>query len=207
MRLFIFGCGQIGEVARYYFAGTRQFETLFFVADDDYVSASVVDGVQVLAYSEALGMAQRGKDRWFTALSSRGRGQERQAVIDRLRGLGFHFASYVHGSAQLWRGLSVQENCFVLENSTLQYKSCLGRDSVVWSNSHIGHHTSVGPNAFITSEVVISGNCTVGSSVFFGVNSTVYDGVSIGSRVVVGAGAIVRGDVEDGATVRGSTYV
>jgi sugar O-acyltransferase (sialic acid O-acetyltransferase NeuD family) len=202
MDLYIFGAGQIGEVAAYYFAETSGLGEIRFVVDDEYRVADVVDGIPVLAWTEAVAIARRGSDRWFTAMSAKRRSAPRQERAAMISDLGFEFASYIHPTATAWRGFSMPANSMILENNTLQYKSALGPNSIVWSNSHIGHHTTVGANTFITSEVVISGNCTIGDNTFFGVNATVFDGISIGSRAVIGAGAIIREDVGERTVVR-----
>lgn len=195
--LFIFGTGQIGEVANYYFNLTNEFEKHFFVADDEYVREAFVDGLPVLSLTEAKLKVDINEDQFFTAFSARKKNKLRQEKAESLAGLGYRFASYVHPTATLWTGFNLPLNSMILENNVIQFKSSLGSNSIVWSNSHIGHHTKVGANTFITSEVVISGNCEIGDNTFFGVNSTTFDGVSIGSYSVVGAGAVVRRNLED----------
>lgn len=202
MDLYIFGAGQIGEVAAYYFGESSRFRRMHFVVDDEYRTADAVDGIPVMSWTEGLAAARRDTDQWFTAISAKKRSVPRQERADALLAHGFCLASYVHPTTTAWRGFSVPTNSMILENNVLQYKSTLGPNSIVWSNSHVGHHTSIGANTFITSEVVISGNCTVGDNTFFGVNATVFDGITIGSRAVIGAGTVVREDVPERTVVR-----
>jgi len=201
-RLFIFGAGQNAEVAAYYFGEAGRFSEIIFSVDDDYFTDPTVDGHAVLPFSDATRKARPGVDVWFTGMSGKRRSVPRQQKADEIASLGFGFASYVHPTAIVWRGFTLQPNCLVLENNVLQYKCSLGPNSIIWSNSHIGHHTRIGANTFITSEVVISGDCTIGNNCFFGVNATVFDGIISEDQAVIGAGAVVRENVSRREVVR-----
>jgi len=83
------------------------------------------------------------------------------------------------------------ENCFILEDVTIQPFVEFGDDVIVWSGNHIGHHSKIGNHCFITSHVVISGNVEVGDYCFLGVNSTIRDGIKIANHCVIGAGAVI----------------
>lgn len=202
MDLYIFGAGQIAEVCAYYFRKEGRFQQHYFVVDAEYLASSTVDGLPVLATEEASAKAQPGKDQWFTAMGSAKRNSLRQQRAAVLRASGFTLASFIHPTATLWDGFVLPSNTMIMENNVFQYKSRLGRDSIVWSNNHVGHHANIGQNTFMASEVVISGSTEVGSNCFFGVNSTIFDNVTIGNRVIIGAGVVVRSDVADESVLR-----
>lgn len=201
MDLYVFGAGQIAEVAAYYFRERGGIDEQYFVVDPGFAPGDHVDGRPVLALDEALRKANPEQDRWFTAMSSRKRNTLRQAKAEQIAAAGFRFDSYIHPSAEVWRGFRTPPNTIVMENNILQYKCSLGENSIIWSSNHIGHHTQVGANTFITSEVVISGSCTIGDNCFFGVNATTFDNISVGDRAIIGAGAVARSDIPSGAVV------
>jgi sugar O-acyltransferase (sialic acid O-acetyltransferase NeuD family) len=200
--LYIFGAGQVAEVAHYYFAQVSPRREIRFVVDDNHLLETSLDGIPIISMTEALSMADSEDDAWFTGISYKGRNSIRQRKADELSAHGFKFDSYVHPSAQCWSGFTIPANSMILENNVFQLKSSLGDNSIVWSNNHIGHHTSIGRNTFIASEVVISGSCAVGDNCFFGVNSSVIDGLTLGDSVVVGAGAILKESAPSRTVVR-----
>ncbi len=97
----------------------------------------------------------------------------------------------------MWPGFSAGENCFILEDNTIQPFAVIGDNVTLWSGNHIGHHARIGSNCFITSHVVVSGGVVIGEGSFVGVNATLRDHVTIGRNVVIGAGSLILHDVAD----------
>jgi acetyltransferase-like isoleucine patch superfamily enzyme len=91
---------------------------------------------------------------------------------------------------------SKHENCFVLEDNTVQPFVKIGNNVTLWSGNHIGHHSVIGDNTFITSHVVISGGVDVGRNCFIGVNATVHDHVRLADYTLVGAASLINKDTE-----------
>src|SRR5262249_621861 len=93
----------------------------------------------------------------------------------------------------------VGDNCFILEDNTIQPFVRIGNDVTLWSGNHIGHDSTIGDHCFITSHVVVSGNVTVGPRSFIGVNATLRNSITIPPQALIGAGAIIMEDtVEKG---------
>ena len=128
----------------------------------------------------------------------------RAAKIDELRALGYGLASYISTKTYQWPDVTFGDNCFVLEDNTIQPLVKVGSGGVLWSGNHIGHHSVVEDNCFITSHVVISGGVTVGERSFLGVNATIRNHVKIGKRNLIGAGSLILGDTSDDAVYTAS---
>ena len=94
------------------------------------------------------------------------------------------------------------DNCFVLEDNTVQPFVKIGNDVTLWSGNHIGHDAVIDDHCFISSHVVISGRVHVGEYCFLGVNATIRNAITIAPETLVGAGAIVMAD-----TAAKSVYV
>lgn len=90
----------------------------------------------------------------------------------------------------------IGENCFILEDNTIQPFVTIGNNVTLWSGNHIGHHSVISDHCFIASHVVVSGGVEIGERSFIGVNATLRDHIKIGECCVIGAGAIILADAE-----------
>ena len=122
------------------------------------------------------------------------------------RALGYTLASYVSSRATVLNDGCIGDNCFILEDNTLQPFARIGNDVTLWSGNHIGHHSVVHDHCFVASHVVVSGGVEIGERCFIGVNATLRDHIRIGARCVIGAGAMLAEDAEpDGVYAASST--
>ena len=98
--------------------------------------------------------------------------------------------------ATTFPGFECGENCFILEDNTIQPFVTIGDNVIMWSGNHIGHHSAIGDHVMVTSHVVISGGCSIEPHCFFGVNATIRDETVIGRETLVGAGVTILADTE-----------
>ena len=98
----------------------------------------------------------------------------------------------------------IGENCFILEDNTIQPFVKIGNNVTLWSGNHIGHHSIIKDHVFIASHVVVSGGCTIEDSCFLGVNCTLRDHIKIGQKSVLGAGTLILKDVEAESLIIGT---
>jgi sugar O-acyltransferase (sialic acid O-acetyltransferase NeuD family) len=197
--LLIFGTGEYGEVAHYYFTRDAQRRVAAFVVDDQYVTQRSVRDVPVLAWSEALKQMPPDEFEFFVAIGYSALNRNRVDKAAVLTGAGYRLASFLHSKAIVWDGFVLQDNCFILEHNTLQPFVVVGRHVVLWSGNHIGHHAVIEDGCFITSHVVIAGGVRVGAESFVGINATLRDHITVGRRNVIGAGAVIVADTADEA--------
>jgi UDP-3-O-[3-hydroxymyristoyl] glucosamine N-acyltransferase len=94
-------------------------------------------------------------------------------------------------------GFTCGDNCFILEDNTIQPFATIGNDVVMWSGNHIGHHSVIKDHVFITSHVVVSGACTIEPHCFLGVNATIRDETILARETLVGAGALILRDTKE----------
>jgi sugar O-acyltransferase (sialic acid O-acetyltransferase NeuD family) len=128
----------------------------------------------------------------------------RERIYTEFKSKGYELTSYVSSHATFFPNAEIGDNCFILEDNTLQPFCRIGANVVLWSGNHVGHHSVLGDHAFVTSHVVISGHCTVGRNAFLGVNSTIRDGVTLGDYTYVGMAAAVVRDTPALAVVKGN---
>ena len=117
---------------------------------------------------------------------------------------GYKLPSYISSRATIFTNLSELENCFILENNTIQPFVSIGNNVTLWSGNHIGHHSKIDDNCFITSHAVISGGVIVGNNSFIGVNATLHNHIEIAKYSLIAAGALVNKNTEEYGVYAGS---
>jgi acetyltransferase-like isoleucine patch superfamily enzyme len=117
------------------------------------------------------------------------------------RAKGYRLVSYLSSRATVFPGFEPKENCFILEDNTIQPFAAIGANVTLWSGNHIGHHSIIEDDVFLASHVVVSGGVRIGQGSFVGVNVTIRDHVTIGKKCVLGAGAVVLEDQPDFSVV------
>jgi len=117
---------------------------------------------------------------------------------------GYRLASYVSGSARVWAGLDVKENCLIFENAVVQPFAQLGENVTVRAGANIGHHNVIGDDSFIATGAVFGGNVATGGRVFVGLGAVVRDGLHVADRTLVGAGAVLTANTEPDGVYVGS---
>lgn len=190
-RLIIFGLGDIAQLAHYYFSSDSHYEVVAFVVDAEYRKENFFCGLPVVAFEEVALIYSPNSYDIFIALSYSNLNSVRKSKYFAAKALGYKIASYISPKATILNNGDIGENCFILEDNTIQPFVSIGNNVTLWSGNHIGHHSIVGDHCFISSHVVISGGVEIGEQCFFGVNSTVRDHLKIGDRCIIGAGALL----------------
>ena len=117
--------------------------------------------------------------------------------------MGYELISYISSKATILSS-QIGENCFILEDNTLQPFVKMGNNAVIWSGNHIGHHSSIGYNVTITSHVVISGHCNIGNNCFLGVNSTISNGVTAAEGTLVSLATVIESNTGHWSVYKGN---
>ena len=203
-RLVIFGTGEIGELAHYYFTNDSEYEVVAFTADDDFVKSNTFHGLPLVPFSDLLAKYAPDDHEAHVALSYNKLNQVRSEKYLAMKSKGYALASYVCSKSVYWGNLSIGDNCFILENQTIQPGVRIGANVMIWSGNHLGHGSIIKDHTYISSHVCISGHTEIGTHCFLGVNSATRDFVRIGNGVFVAMGATVTRDVEDGSVVIGA---
>ncbi|WP_241993655.1 acetyltransferase [Helicobacter sp. MIT 05-5293] len=140
----------------------------------------------------------------FVALSSGELNYARARLYQQIKSKGYQLASYVSSRAFVWRDVKIGENCFILEDNTLQPFTEIGNNVTLWSGNHLGHRSIVRDNCFITSHCVISGFCEIGENTFIGVNSCIADNVKIARDNFIALGSVINKNTEENTIYRGN---
>lgn len=194
--LIIFGSGPIAQLAHYYFSSDSDYEVVAFTVDEEYITDRTYCDLPVVTFENITKEFNPEDHALFIALSYSKLNAVRKEKYLIARQLGFRLASYVSSRATVLNDARIGDNCFILEDNTIQPFVTIGSNVTLWSGNHIGHHSTIGDHCFIASHVVVSGGVEVGEQCFIGVNATLRDHIKIGDKCVIGAGALLLANTE-----------
>lgn len=195
-QLVIFGSGDIAHLAHYYFRTDSEYEVVAFTVDAKYLEESTFCGLPVVAFEDVAKLYPPENHVFFTALSYSNLNGVRKEKYLAAKALGYHVVSFISSHATVLNEGRIGENCFILEDNTIQPFVTIGNNVTLWSGNHIGHHSVIKDHTFIASHVVISGGVEIGEQCFIGVNATLRDHIKVGDKCVLGAGTLLLADAE-----------
>lgn len=202
-KLVIFGCGEIGQLAHFYFSTDSNYDVVAFTVDKPHIKDSYFFNLPVLAFEDIASMYPPENYDFFVALSYSKLNVLRKEKYLAAKSLGYTLATYISSKATILNGNSIGENCLILEDNTIQPFAEIKDNVTLWSGNHIGHHAQVGNHTFISSHVVVSGGVEIGEQCFIGVNATLRDHIKIGNCCIIGAGALLLNDAEPNGVYSG----
>lgn len=194
--LVIFGAGDIAALAGFYFTEDSTRRVAAYTVDGSYRQSDRFMDRPLVAFEELASDYPPERYDLFVALSYSKLNRTRAEKCATARAMGYQLASYVSTRATVFSDLAHGDNCFILEDNTVQPFVRIGSNVTLWSGNHIGHHSVIGDDVFIASHAVVSGGVRIGQGCFIGVNVTLRDHITIGPRCVIGAGALLLTDAE-----------
>lgn len=204
--LVIFGAAEQAQLAHFFFSSDSDYEVVAFTVDGSFIAENEFCGLPVVPFEAVEKHYSPDVCDFFVALGYSKINQIRKEKYLAAKALGYRIASYVSSRATMLNDGKVGENCFILEDNTVQPFVSIGNNVTLWSGNHIGHHSTIRDHSFIASHVVVSGGVEIGEQCFIGVNATLRDHIKIGDRCVIGAGALILADAEaDGVYIGSAT--
>jgi sugar O-acyltransferase (sialic acid O-acetyltransferase NeuD family) len=194
--LIIFGAADQAQLAYYFFSTDSNYEVVAFTVDESFITENEFCGLPVASFETVAKRYSPDTYDFFVALGYSKINQIRKEKYLAAKAMGYRIASYVSSRATMLNDGRVGENCFILEDNTVQPFVNIGNNVTLWSGNHIGHHSTIRDHSFIASHVVVSGGVEIGEQCFIGVNATLRDHIKIGDRCVIGAGTLILADAE-----------
>lgn len=196
-KLIIFGITDAAELAHFYFENDTDYTVCAFCVDSSYVPEDrKFCGLPVVPFEEVTEHYPPDQYTLFIALGYSKINQIRTEKYVAAKALGYTLASYISSKATVLNNNHIGDNCFILEDNTIQPFVKIGNNVTMWSGNHIGHHSVIDDHCFLASHIVVSGHCHIKEACFVGVNATFRDHITIGEKCVIGAGTIILGDAE-----------
>lgn len=205
--VIIFGLQDYAELAHYYLEHDSPHQVAAFCVNREYIPESGhFKGVPVVAFEDVAESHPPDGFSFFAPMSPKHMNRDRERIFNDIRAKGYRMISYVSSKATTF-GNEIGENCFILEDNTLQPFTRIGDNVVLWSGNHIGHHGHIHDHVTMTSHVVMSGHCDIGAYSFLGVNATLRDGLRIGEGTFVAMAAAVMKHTEPWSVYKGNPAV
>jgi sugar O-acyltransferase (sialic acid O-acetyltransferase NeuD family) len=197
-KLVIFGITDAAEVAHFYFSRDSDYEVVAFTVDASFRNADTFCGLPVVPFEQVAEVYPPADHQFFVALGYSKLNQVRKEKYVVAKALGYVLASYISSHATILNDDRIGDNCFILEDNTIQPFVVIGNNVTLWSGNHIGHHSVINDHCFLASHIVVSGRVIIGTSCFIGVNATLRDNITIGENTVVGAGTLLLASTDAG---------
>ena len=202
-KVIIFGIFDTAELAHFYLTHDSEHEVVAFCVTKEYLKETTFKGLPVVAFESVEQVYPPGEYAFFVPMTARRMNRLREKFYLEAKAKGYALISYVSSRATVFPGAQVGENCFILEDNTIQPFTTIGNNVVLWSGNHIGHHGQIKDHVFFTSHVVMSGHCTIEPYCFFGVNATIRDGLHIAEGTLAAMSACITRDTEPWGVYQG----
>lgn len=204
-KIIIFGIQDFAQLAYFYLRHDSDHEVVAFSVSEQYLPAEqTFEGLPVVAFETIDEQYPPADYSFFSPMSPRKMNRLRESIYQQIKAKGYKLISYVSSKATVFPGSSIGDNCFILEDNTIQPFVTIGNDVVLWSGNHIGHHSVIRDHVSFTSHVVLSGHCVVEPYCFFGVNATIRDGLYIAEGSLIAMSASVTRDTEPWGVYKGN---
>jgi sugar O-acyltransferase (sialic acid O-acetyltransferase NeuD family) len=203
-KVIIFGIRDLAELGNYYLTNDSEHEVVAFTVHKEYKDVDEFKGLPVYEYETIVEHFSPSEYKLFAPMTATKMNRLREQVYLDGKAMGFDFVSYISSKATVCDN-EIGENCFILEDNTLQPFTKIGNNVVMWSGNHIGHHGEIKDHVFFTSHVVMSGHCVIESYCFFGVNATIRDGCHVKQGTLLAmSGSLISKETEEWGVYVGS---
>jgi len=204
-KVIIFGVQDFAQLANFYLQHDSDHEVVAFSVHERYLpEEKTFEGLPVVAFENVEKTHPPAAFKFFAPMSPSRMNKLRESVYNQAKQKGYEMISYVSSKATVFPGAVIGDNCFILEDNTIQPFTSIGNNVVLWSGNHIGHHGVIKDHVSFTSHVVLSGHCLVESFSFFGVNATIRDGIHIAEGSFIAMSAAVTKDTEPWGVYKGN---
>jgi len=201
-RIIIFGTGTVARLAHYYFSNDTKYKVVAFTTDKKYIQGKKFLGFPVIDFKKIRHTYPPRKYKMFIAVGYANLNKVRAEKYHAAKKKKYELVSYISTRATIFDNTHIGDNCFILEDNTIQPFVTIGNNVTLWSGNHVGHDVTIENHCFITSHVVISGFTCVKKYSFVGVNATLRNGITVAEKNIIGAGAVIMND-----TTKENVYV
>ena len=193
----IFGARDTASLAHFYLRHDSPFKVVAFTTHREFLpEGQRFENCPVVPFDSLVVEYPPHQVKAFAPMTYRRMNRDRAEVYQSLKELGYQMISYVSSRASIFANSAIGDNCFILENATVQPFATIGANVVVWSGALIAHHCQIRDHVFIAPRAVVLGHCEVGEYCFLGANSTIRNHVVLKEGTFVGMGAGVTHDTD-----------
>jgi sugar O-acyltransferase (sialic acid O-acetyltransferase NeuD family) len=200
-KIFVFGASGHAKVVIDIIERQGLYDIAFLVDDDASLRNCEIYGYRVIGGKCEL---LESRDLVCGGIVAIGGNMVRRAVADWLSENKFDLVSTVHPSAQLGRGVVVDDGTVVMAGVIVNSDTSIGKNVIINSRASVDHDCTIGDYVHIAPGATLCGKVSVGAGSFICAGATIVPNLAIGSKVIVGAGSTVIRDLPDNVTAVGS---
>jgi len=204
--IIVFGINDLAELAHYYLSKDSPHSVVAFTVHKEYLTKTTFKSLPVVAFETVEEHYKPSDNMFFAPMIGHKMNRLREQIYNEGKSKGYKFISYVSSKATIFDN-RIGDNCFILENNTIQPFASIGNNVVLWSGNHIGHHSSIEDHVFLTSHVVVSGHCIIKKYCTIGVNATLRDGITIAEGSFIAMGACITKSTDPWGFYKGNPAV
>jgi len=195
-KVIIFGIGRGADVAFKYISRDSSHSVCAFTVDEKYLRADEFNGLPVVSFENIDTIFPNTECKMFIPLGFELMNRVRYLKYCEAKKKGYEFISYIHSSINSIEPLDVGENCFILENQSINLDVRIGNNVVIWSGNQIGDSSVIMDNTWISSHVCIAGNVVIKPFSVIGINASISHNVTIEEECYIGANAMIARNTE-----------
>ena len=206
-KVIIFGIQDFAELAHYYLENDSEHEVIAFCVNEKYIPEDrIFKNLPIVPFETVEKIYPASEYDFFAPMSPQQMNRLREKVYNDIKQKGYKLISYISSKATTFDN-AIGDNCFILENNTIQPFSTIGNNVILWSGNHIGHHSVIKDHIMFTSHVVLSGHCVVENYSTLGVNATIRDGITIAEGTFVAMAASIIKNTEPWGLYKGNPAI
>lgn len=206
-KIIIFGVQDFAELAHYYLTNDSEHEVIAFSVNERYMpSETHFCGLPIVPFEQIEQVFPPTAFDFFAPMAPNKMNMLRESIYTAIKSKGYQLITYVSSKATLFKN-KIGDNCFILEDNTIQPFTSIGNNVILWSGNHIGHHSIIHNHIMFTSQVVLSGHCIVEDYCVFGVNATIRDGLTITEGTFIAMGACLIQNSEPWSMYKGNPAI
>ena len=197
-KVVLFGCGRGADVAYRYIKGDTQHEISAFTVDDAFRKSDTFHGLPLVPFETVEKKYPPSDYNMFILLGYQNMNRLRGSKYQKAREKGYQFISYVSSEVYSLEELDIGENCFIMENQSINLDVKIGNNVVMWSSNHIGDCTIIEDHVWISSHVTVAGDVRIKEYSFIGVNVGISNNITISPKTFIGGGVFLTQDTKEG---------
>src|SRR5689334_24447774 len=139
-KVIIFGVQDFAQLAKFYFEHDSEHEVIAFSVHERYLpEQNTFEGLPVVAFENVNEIYPPAEFKFFAPMSPSRMNKLRESVYHQIQEKGYEMITYISSKATVFPGAVIGDNCFILEDNTIQPFTSIGNNVLLWSGNHIGH--------------------------------------------------------------------
>jgi sugar O-acyltransferase (sialic acid O-acetyltransferase NeuD family) len=140
----------------------------------------------------------------FSVIIGIGDNYTRYRVKQTLEKAAVRFATAIHPSARLGRGVIIEAGTVVMANSVINPDTRIGSHCIVNTAVTIDHDCTIGDFVHLSPGAHLGGNTRIDAFSWIGLGASVINNIHVAEHAIAGAGAVVIRDVQPHTVVVGN---